>query len=82
MIVAGHPPSLGEREALERCWPNAERLAAAIAVARDVEVCAALLAGRPVDAARLDPAALERAKQARLVRLCSPIDCLGKEDAA
>jgi hypothetical protein len=57
-------------------WPNAQRLDVAFRLALDVEACAALLRGEPVDPSRLDQAELAKAREKTLVRLVAPIDCL------
>lgn len=67
---------LDEQAKLEReaRWPDAGRLQIAFRLAVDVEACADLLAGRPVDPARLDPLQRAKAQEARLVQLVRPID--------
>ena len=61
----------------EERWPHAGRLQVAIALARDLETCRALLCGEPVDPARVDRDALQRAKDQKLVRLdLSKLDLL------
>ena len=75
------PLTLGQREELERAYPEAQRLLAAIKLARDLDACADLLAGRPVDSARLDQAELASAKRRTLVRLVAPADLLEAEAA-
>ena len=54
---------------LEERWPHVGRLRVAIALARDLETCRALLLGDPVDPARVDRDALRRARDKKLVRL-------------
>lgn len=81
MIVSGHPPLLGELEQLERTWPDAQRLLAAFTIALDLAACADLLAGRPVDEARLDPVELERARSRMLVLLSPATDLLRRVTA-
>jgi len=54
---------------LRQRYSNADRVAAAMALALDVETCAALLRGDPVEPARIDARELERARRRRLVRL-------------
>ena len=84
MIVPRDPYvslTLGEREQLERLWPHTHRLLAAIKLARDIDACCDLLAGRPVDLSRLDPAELEHSKRASLVRLLAPAGLLEAEAA-
>jgi hypothetical protein len=54
---------------LRAAYPDTLRIFVAMQLARDVEACAALLSGKPVDPLRLDPRELERASARRLVRL-------------
>jgi hypothetical protein len=68
--------------ALEAAYPSVQRLRAAFALARDVEACVDLLAGRPVDPVRLDPVELVRAREATLVLLVSPLENLGAQCAS
>jgi hypothetical protein len=82
VIVAGHPPLLGEWEELERHYPEPQRLLAAITAARDLDACIDLLAGRPVNPARLDPSELAKLKRASLVRLVPPFEMLEAAEAA
>jgi hypothetical protein len=67
---------------LERRWPNAERLVTAWRLARDIDTCADLIAGRPVDQARLDPEAVFAARRKSLVTLTAPIDLVNVEERA
>ena len=72
-----HEPITPEMwEAIRAKWPDGQRLAAAWALARDVDALADLLADRPVDPSRIDQAALAAACQARLVQLVRPVDLL------
>ena len=66
----------------KRKWPNAARLKVCWQLALDLDTCAALLRGEPVDAARLNQAELAKAKRATLVRLERPIDLLAIDKAA
>lgn len=56
------------RQLRER-WPHPYRLAVAMRLARDVETCAELLSGEPVDPDQLDPEAVRWATERLLVRL-------------
>ena len=55
--------------ALRERWPHPYRLVVAMRLARDVETCAELLRGDPVDPDRLDLEALRWATERLLVRL-------------
>lgn len=55
--------------ALRERWPHADRVAVALRLAQDVDTCAALLDGDPVDPARLDASGLAWARKRALVRL-------------
>lgn len=70
--------------ALEQKYPHAytQRIQYALEVSLDLETCAALLRGEPVDPSRLDRQALERLKQRRLVQLVAPVDLLLPDAAA
>ena len=63
------PPTPTKWAQLRADYPSAGRISVAMRLALDVQVCADLLAGRPVDPARLDAAELKRARERRLVRL-------------
>ena len=79
MIVSRDPlePVTAEQVAALRArWPDGTRLALAWRLARDIETCGALIAGRAVDRDRLDPTELKQAYEQRLVRLERPIDLL------
>lgn len=52
------------------------RVDVAMRLARDLETCQALLAGRTVDQTRLDEEQLQWAYNAQLVRLVRPVDVL------
>ena len=58
-------------------YPNAEKIAVALMLARDVATFEALYRGEPIDAGRLDPRALAHAREATLVQLVRPVDLLG-----
>lgn len=64
------------REQLEEKWPDGARLTWAWRLARDLDACADLIAGRAVDPSRLDPSQLRLANEARLVVLVRPVDLL------
>lgn len=70
------------RAELEQRWPNGERLVWAWRLARDVETCADLIAGHPVEESRLEPDALFEARRRRLVQLRAPIELLNIDRAA
>lgn len=53
----------------EQRYPHPQRILVAMRLATDLETCRALLAGEPVDPARLDKSALARARNRKLVRL-------------
>jgi hypothetical protein len=79
MIVSRDPCEpicVAQAEELRRRYPDAARLAVAFALANDIDAAADLLSGRAVDHTRLDPDALLRARQHRLVQLIAPIDLL------
>jgi hypothetical protein len=61
----------------KRKWPNAARLKVAWQLALDLETCAALLRGEPVDPSRLDQTELAKAREETLVQFVAPIDALG-----
>jgi hypothetical protein len=73
------PITAGMWAELERRWPNGERLLWAFRLAHDVETCADLITGRPVDEARLDPETMFAARRQSLVQLSAPIDLLNIE---
>ena len=58
-----------DRLTLEQRYPHPSRILTALRLSRDVETCRELLAGQPVDPARLDQHELARAKNRKLVRL-------------
>jgi hypothetical protein len=65
-----HEPLWDEqRAALRARWLHTARLRVAFALATDVETCADLLSGLPVDPDRCDPAGLRWATDRLLVRL-------------
>jgi aryl-alcohol dehydrogenase-like predicted oxidoreductase len=65
-----HEPLTPEMlEALRDAWPHPERIVVAMRVAGDVDTCAALLRGDPVNPDRLDQEGLRWARERRLVRL-------------
>jgi hypothetical protein len=76
------PVSPGQWEELRRRWPHPYRLVVAMRLARDVETCAELLCGEPVDPDRLDREALRWASERLLVRLDFHALDLLLEDAA
>jgi hypothetical protein len=55
--------------ALRERWPHPYRLVVAMRLARDVETCAELLLGLPLDPDRLDAEAVRWAGERLLVRL-------------
>jgi hypothetical protein len=59
-----------------------ERLVAAWRLARDVDTCSDLIAGCPVDQARLNPEAVFEARRKSLVTLSAPIDLVNVEERA
>lgn len=65
------PPNIhdGDQARLNAAYPNPARIIVAIRLARNVDTCAALLAGEPVDPANIDTTQLRWAKQRLLVRL-------------
>lgn len=58
-----------ELERVRALWPHPYRLVVAQRLARDVDTCAELLAGAPLDPARLNPEGLQWARTRTLVRL-------------
>jgi hypothetical protein len=54
---------------LRERWPHPYRLVVAMRLAKDVETCAELLEGLPVDPDRLDPEGARWARERLLVRL-------------
>lgn len=81
-VVPAEPQTLvtDEQQAIlvER-YPDAYAfcVGVAIRVARDQTTCRALLLGLPVDPVLLDADELRHAKQKRLVRLATPLECAG-----
>lgn len=67
---------------LRAAWPDGARLETAWRLARDVDTLAALLAGKPVNPDRIDPAGLAWARERRYVQLARPIDVLLEDEAA
>lgn len=61
---------------LEARYQHTTRIIVAIRLARDPDTCAALLAGDPVDPARVHKHELENALKPGLVQLVRPIDVL------
>ena len=57
-------------------YPDTLRIFVAIQLARDVDACAALLRGEPVDPSRLDRAQLEKARVKCLVQFVAPIELI------
>jgi hypothetical protein len=70
------------REQLAERWPDAERLAWAWRLARDIETCGDLIAGRAVGSSRLNPEALFEARRRSIVQLRAPIDLLNVQEIA
>jgi hypothetical protein len=65
-----HDPITAEQwDALRERWPHADRIKVAFALASDIDTCAALLRGEPVDPDRLDPERVAWAREHRLVQL-------------
>ncbi len=75
-MIDSYPLTPEQWDELHDRWPDGARLSAAFAIARDVAACADLLAGRPVDPARLDQDELANARERRLVQLVAPADLL------
>jgi hypothetical protein len=75
---------LGEWESAcrEARWPDVERLFAAFVVARDLDTCRDLLAGRPVAVSRLDPDGVRAVGRRTLVQLRAPVQRTDVEAAA
>lgn len=63
-----------ELERLRKRWPDGERLRWAWRLARDVETCGELIAGRAVSQERLDEDALKEAHQKTLIELRAPLE--------
>ena len=61
---------------LQVARPCTQHTSVAIRLAKDVEACAALLRGEPVDPARIDPGELFTARRKRLVQLVAPVDLI------
>lgn len=70
-LVEGRP-----RPDARTAYPNTLRIFVAMQLARDLDTCAALLRGDPVDPSGLDRAQLEKAREQRFVVLVAPIDLL------
>jgi hypothetical protein len=68
------PITAEQRDELWRRYPSVERLDVAFRLAVDVDTCADLLLGQPVERGRLDAKALRWARVRRLVRLERPLD--------
>jgi hypothetical protein len=78
-----HEPITAEQETeLKRRYPDryGERVRVAMWLARDVRACGALLEGRAVPPAWLNPKALARARRATYVQLVSPLDAVGFDE--
>jgi len=66
---------------LRERYPHANRLAVAFRLARDVETCASLLRGEPVDPTLIDSDSLAWAQRQSFVQLVRPIETLIGEAA-
>jgi len=67
---------------LERRYPDAARIAAAMSLARDLATFRALYAGALIPAESLDQAALADARRRSLVQLRAPIELVNVREAA
>jgi hypothetical protein len=67
-------------EELRAAHPDPLRIRVAMQLARDVEAFRDLYAGQPVDPARLNPAALAKARRRSLVHLAAPVDLVQVAD--
>lgn len=81
--ATGHVPHNPHEPLTEAVWdelalayPNPGRIRIALELALDAQAFTDLVAGKPVDPARIDRTELEKAKQPRLVQLVRPIDVL------
>jgi hypothetical protein len=85
VIVPRSPyePVTGEMwDALRNAWPNGARLTVAFRLARDVDTCARLLAGEPVERGSLDPDGLAWARERRFVTIAPLIYVPDEEPVA
>lgn len=79
----GEDGTVAQRDRLRAAYPNAERVYVALMLARNIDTCAALLRGEPVNPELLDRGQLERMRARKLVRLdFAQLDLLNVSEAA